>query len=115
MASFFYNYIIFITIKNIDYFNDFTAFFWQGNNSATTTCWDCVTCHVLTNSNSILKRSIIEQIGRELAQRGVHAVLYLQTNRTDSQNHQAFKQRLRKTSTEEKIKKLYSQTLHNTH
>ena len=72
---------------------------------------------MLTNSNSVLKRSIIEQIGWELAQRGVHAVLDLQANGTDSQNHQAFKQGLRKTSTEEKIEKrsLYNQTLDNTH
>lgn len=61
----------------------------------------------LTDSDSILKSSVIKQIGWELAQGRVHTILDLETNRTDSKNHQTFKQRLRQTSTtqDEKRKK----------
>lgn len=61
----------------------------------------------LTNSDSILKSSVIKQIGWELAQGRVHTILDLETNRTDPKNHQTFKQRLRQTSTtqDEKRKK----------
>lgn len=61
----------------------------------------------LTNSDSILKSSVIKQIRWELAQGRVHTILDLETNRTDPKNHQTFKQRLRQTSTtqDEKRKK----------
>lgn len=60
---------------------------------------DCDKVSELTNSDSILKSSIIKQIGRELAQGRVHTILHLQTNGADSKNHQTFKQRLGQTST----------------
>lgn len=61
----------------------------------------------LTDSDSILKSSVIKQIGWELAQGRVHTILDLETNRTDPKNYQTFKQRLRQTSTtqDEKRKK----------
>ena len=46
----------------------------------------------LTNSNSVLKSSIIEQVGWKLTEGRVHAILDLQTNGTDSKNNQTFKQ-----------------------
>lgn len=55
----------------------------------------------LTNSNTILKSAIIEQIGWKLAQRRVHTVLDLQTNWADTKYHKTFKQRLGQTSTGE--------------
>lgn len=62
-----------------------------------------MTClQILTNSNSILKCSIIKEIGWELTQGRMHTVLDLQAYRTDSQNHQPFKQGLRQTSTRKK-------------
>lgn len=49
-----------------------------------------------TSSYSILQRALIEDVGGEGTEGRVHAVLDLQTDWPDSQNHQALKQRLRK-------------------
>lgn len=50
----------------------------------------------LTSSDSVLQRALVEDVGGEGAEGRVHAVLDLQTDWPDSQNHQALKQRLRK-------------------
>lgn len=48
----------------------------------------------LTCSDSVLKGALIEDVGWEGTECWVHTVLYLQTNGTDPQHHQPFKQRL---------------------
>lgn len=50
----------------------------------------------LTSGDSVLQRALVEDVGGEGAEGGVHAVLDLQTDWPDSQNHKALKQRLRK-------------------
>lgn len=50
----------------------------------------------LTSSDTVLQRALVEDVGGEGAEGGVHAVLDLQTDWPDSQNHQALKKRLRK-------------------
>lgn len=59
-------------------------------------CFSCGLRSHPTSSDSVLQGALIEDIGGEGAEGGVHAVLDLQTDWPDSQNHQALKQRLRK-------------------
>ena len=52
-----------------------------------------------TGSDTILQRSLVEDVGWEVGKGGVHAVLHLQTDGADTQHHQTLKQRLGQTGT----------------
>ena len=49
---------------------------------------------LLTSSDSVLQGALVEDVGGERAERRVHAVLHLQTDGPDAQNHQTLKQGL---------------------
>ena len=52
----------------------------------------------LTCGNAILERALVEDVGREGAERRVHPVLDLEADGADAQHHQALKERLRQPS-----------------
>lgn len=49
---------------------------------------------IVTCSDAVLQRALVEDVGREGAECGVHAVLHLQADGPDAQHHQALKERL---------------------
>ena len=51
----------------------------------------------LTRSDSVLQRALVEDVGWKGAEGRVHAVLDLQADWPDPQNHQTLKQRLGQT------------------
>lgn len=50
---------------------------------------------LLTGSDTVLERPLVEDVGGEGAERRVHAVLHLQADGPDPQHHQPLEERLR--------------------
>ena len=49
--------------------------------------------------DAILERALVERVGRELREARVHAVLHLQPDRPDAEQHEALEERLRQAGT----------------
>ena len=47
---------------------------------------------VPTGSDAVLQRPLVEDVGWEVGESGVHAVLHLQTDGADTQHHKALKE-----------------------